>query len=77
MKLGHLNLITALLSLSGAILWMALGNVVLGLVWLGLSAVWAGAAILSLARRQTVEAAPVRRLARRISRMLLWFSVVN
>lgn len=71
MKLSRLNLLTALVSLCASAVWFAYGENATGLIWLVCSLVWLVLAIAHL-RSSTDEPNPVRRLARRLSRMLLW-----
>lgn len=71
MKLDRLNLLTALVSLVASVVWLAFGQNATGLIWLVVSVVWLA---LALARFQSSihEPNPASRLARRLSRMLLW-----
>jgi hypothetical protein len=76
MTLVALNLWTALASFAGALLFLALGHVASGMVWLLASLVWIGAAVFGLARRPDVaEPAPIKRMGRRLSRMIMFFSI--
>lgn len=71
MNLCRLNLLTALASLAGACLWLAIGQNPTGLIWLVCSLVWL---ILGVAHAKSSKREPdsMRRLARRVSRLLLW-----
>jgi hypothetical protein len=71
MKLNRLNLWTALVSLVASGVWFVAGQVATGFVWLVCSLVWLILAIVRL-RSTVIEPDPVSRLARRLSRMLLW-----
>lgn len=73
MRLCYLNLVSAGLAVLGGILWLLLGEAVPGLVWLGVSLVWLLLAGRSLSDTER-ERFPFRRLARRISRLLLFGS---
>ncbi len=73
MRLAHLNLWSALLSLLGSVVWLVLGEAPSGLVWLAASLVWVALAI-GYARNPSTEPHPLRRLARRVSRLLLFGS---
>ena len=73
MKLSRLNLLTALVSLAGALIFLWLGSAVVALLWLAITVVWLALA-LRAAGRSDVEDEPFRRLARRIYRLLLYGS---
>lgn len=73
MKTAHVSLLTALLSLLGSAVWLALGNVISGLVWLAISVVWLGVGIYHLRRLDEIEPSPLRKMARRFSRILLFW----
>lgn len=73
MRLSQLNLIAALASLVGAFVLLIFGDVVGGLIWLAASVVWLVLAIFSRRRRERAPFA-LRRLARRLSRLLLYGS---
>ena len=76
MTLVALNLWTALASFAGALLFLAFGHVVSGMVWLLASLIWIGVAVFGLARHaDSAEAAPIKRMARRLSRMAMFFSM--
>ena len=77
MKLGYLNLLTALVSLVGALIYLFLGNTVPGLVWLLFSLFWLAAAVYSTLKSNPLQPSPIRHVARRLSRMLLWFGIVE
>ncbi len=76
MRLSHLNLLTALLSLLGSLIYLATGDAVVGLVWLAISLVWLVVGIYTLSRSGETEEFPLRRLARRLSRLLMFFGVL-
>jgi len=70
MPVGRLNLFTALLSLAGAVLWLYLGEVPAGLIWLAVSLFWV---VWAMRERHTeYEPQPLRRLWRRVWRSTLW-----
>jgi hypothetical protein len=71
MRVNYLNALTALISLLASGVWFAIGQSFAGLIWLVCSLVWLALAIAYL-RSSAEEPNPVRRLARRLSRMLLW-----
>ncbi len=71
MKVSRLNLLTALLSLAGALIALFFGEVFAGLLWLAISVVWLLLAVLK-ARKPDYEGEPLQRLRRRLWRMLLW-----
>ncbi|HVX65731.1 MAG TPA: hypothetical protein VHA11_03970 [Bryobacteraceae bacterium] len=71
MKRHRLNLLTALGSLGGSAVWFATGQSATGFIWLVASLIWLGAATMRF-RLPAEEPAPAKRLARRLSRMLLW-----
>lgn len=76
MRLGHLNLLTAAVSLCGSVIWMLTGNVAVGLVWFGISIVWLTIGLWTISRSSEVEGSPVQKLVRRVSRLLLFFSII-
>jgi hypothetical protein len=76
MRLGYLNLLTALLSLAGSLFYLSTGNVVVGVVWLAISLVWLAAGFYTLTRSRAPEEFPLRRLARRVSRLVMFFGVL-
>jgi hypothetical protein len=76
MRLGYLNLLTALLSLAGSLFYLSAGNAVVGVVWLAISLVWLAAGFYALTRSSETEEFPLRRLARRFSRLLMFFGVL-
>jgi hypothetical protein len=71
MKLSRLNFVTALVAFLASGVWFAAGQNVTGVVWLACSLVWLALAIARL-RSPAVEPHPASRLARRVSRLLLW-----
>ena len=71
MKLRHLNLLTAVVSLCASLAWFAAGQNATGLAWLAGSLVWLALSIYRL-RSPSTEPEPIARMARRLSRMLLW-----
>jgi len=76
MRLGYLNPLTALLSLVGSLIYLFTGSVVVGVVWLAISLVWLAIGIYTLSRSSETEEFPLRRLARRFSRLLMFFGVL-
>ena len=73
MTVSRLNLLTALLSLIGALVALFLGNALVGLLWLAITLVWLLLAVRAAGKRD-YEHQPFSRLARRLSRLLLWGS---
>lgn len=73
MRLSQFNLIAALASLAGASVLLMFGEVVGGLIWLAASAVWLVLAFFTR-RKPGREPFPLRRLARRLSRLFLYGS---
>jgi len=73
MRLSEFNLIAALASLVGASVLLIFGDVVGGLIWLAASLVWMALAFFTR-RRPGREPFPLRRLARRLSRLFLYGS---
>ncbi len=71
MKLNRLNCVTALVVFLVSAVWFATGQNVTGLIWLVCSLVWLTLALARL-RSPAVEPHPSRRLARSLSRLLLW-----
>jgi hypothetical protein len=71
MKLSRLNLLSALVSFTLGWILLAMGQSWSGIVWLICSLVWL---CLSVAQRgaSISEPNPARRLARRLSRLLIW-----
>ncbi len=71
MKLSRLNLLSALVSFVLSCVWLAMGQSVSGIIWLVCSLVWLA---LSLAPGESsaTEDHPTTRLARRLSRLLMW-----
>ncbi len=72
MKLSRLNLLTAVVALGASLVWFATGQIATGLIWLGCSVVWLALALYRCFRPSIGEPNPMGRLARRLSRMLLW-----
>ena len=73
MRRSQLSLVTAILSLAGAVLWFALEEPVSGLIWIAISLVWAAIAI-GQTRKPAIEPAPGARLLRRFSRLIMFWS---
>jgi uncharacterized membrane protein len=73
MRTARLSFITALLSLAVAAYWIFRSNPVPAVIWLVIAVVWLGLAIKHAASEPEVEDQPVRRLARRLSRLLLYW----
>lgn len=73
MTVSRLNLLTALLSLIGALIALFAGNGFAGLVWLAITLVWLLLAVRAAWKRD-YEDEPFSRLTRRLFRMLLWGS---
>lgn len=71
MRLTHVNLLSAVLSLAGSIACLALGNVWSALVWFVASLIWVGGALYSI-RKPATESFPLRRIARRLFRLALF-----
>ncbi len=71
MRLSRLNVLAAVISSVAGCLWLAMGDALSGLIWLACSLVWL---TLAITRRSSSisEPHPVKRLAHRISRLLLW-----
>jgi hypothetical protein len=75
-----LSVLTAALSLVGAILWLALGRAAPGIIWTVISLGWLVAAMVQRSRPDEsngpdgMEPAPARRLARRFLRLILYWS---
>lgn len=74
MRRSPLSLVTAGLCLLGALVWLALGNVVSAVLWVALSAAWLLIAIVTGRRPEVIEPSPSRRLLRRFSRLLIFWS---
>jgi hypothetical protein len=74
MRRSQLSLATASLCLLGALVWLALGNVVSGLLWVVLSAIWLLIAILAGRQPDVIEPSPARRLLHRFFRVVLFWS---
>ena len=70
-KLHRVNLIAALISLAGACVWFATAQTVTGMIWLVCSLVWLASGV-AHRRSLATEREPMKRLARRVSRLLLW-----
>ena len=64
-------MIAALISLGASFVWFATGQVATGVIWLVCSVVWLGVGLVRL-RSPATEPEPMRHLARRLSRLLLW-----
>ncbi|MCX6622344.1 MAG: hypothetical protein NTY38_14995 [Acidobacteria bacterium] len=71
MKLNRLNLVTALISLGAAGVWLTIGQDVTGVIWLVCGLVWLTLAVTHF-QSPAGEPNPVIRFVRRLSRMLLW-----
>jgi hypothetical protein len=69
--LFYLNLLCALLSLIGSVLWLLLGDVISGLIWAGASLLWVVVAVFRV-RDSSDVADAASRIGRRLSRLLLW-----
>jgi hypothetical protein len=69
--LFYLNLLCALLSLIGSVLWLLLGDVISGLIWAGASLLWVVVAVFRV-RDSSGVADAASRIGRRLSRLLLW-----
>jgi hypothetical protein len=76
MRLGYLTLLAALLSFVGSLFYLFTGNVAVGVVWLAISLVWLAAGFYALTRSSEIEEFPLRCLARRFSRLLMFFGVL-
>lgn len=71
MKLHRLNVLSAFISLAVSCLWLAIGQTATGFIWLVCSLIWLVLGIAHL-RTSDTEPHPMRRLARRLSRLLIW-----
>ena len=71
MRLAHLNLLAALISLLGGLLWTIRGDIFPGLIWTAASIVWLAIGIYQVSRRSS-EHVPLSSLVRRFSRLLFW-----
>lgn len=71
MKLHRLNVLTAVASLGASCVWLVIGQNVTGLIWLVCSLVWLALGVAQM-RSPASEPHPMRRFARRLSRLLLW-----
>lgn len=69
-----LSALTAIVSLLGGVVWLALGSTVSGLLWVGISIGWLVASIAQLRTPDKTEPFPISRLLRRISRLILFWS---
>jgi hypothetical protein len=71
MTLNRLNVLCALISFVASCIWLAMGQVPSGLIWLACSLGWL---TLGIIRRGSSihEPHPMRRIANRLSRLLLW-----
>jgi hypothetical protein len=74
MRRSHVSLVTATFSLLGAVTWLAFGRSIPGLLWLALSIGWLLTAIIQWTKSDAIEPAPVQRLLRRFSRLILFWS---
>jgi hypothetical protein len=70
-RLFYLNLVCALLSLLGSVLWLLLGDAISGLVWAGASLLWVVVAVIRV-RDSNIVPDAARRIGRRLSHLLLW-----
>ena len=71
MRLVYLNLLCALFSLLGSVVWLLLGDVISGLIWAGASLLWVVAAVIRV-RDSSIVPDAANRIGRRLSRLLLW-----
>jgi hypothetical protein len=71
MRIAYLNLLAALLSLLGGLLWTIRGDLISGLIWIAASAVWLTVGIHQL-NKGDIEPSAVRRLLHRFSRLVFW-----
>jgi hypothetical protein len=74
MRRSYPSLVTAILSLLGALTWLAFGNSVSGLLWIAISIGWLLTAIVQLRRAGDIEPSQAPRLLRRLSRLVLFWS---
>jgi len=75
MKRPILNLVTSAVIFAAAVLWLAIGSGISGLLWFALSLMWLGVAFYQWVRRDhTILTEPWGSLGRRISRSLLFWS---
>jgi hypothetical protein len=71
MTRSQLNLVMAVASFVGSVGWFAIGQNPTGLIWFIGSLIWLIIAICRM-RDSAEEPRPLARLARRLSRLLLW-----
>ncbi len=74
MRRSRLSLVSAAISLVGALIWLVMGNGASGVVWLVISIGWLVASIVQWSRSAEVEPHPGRRLVRRFSRLMMFWS---
>ena len=72
MAVAQLNLVAAILALVGGIIWILVGDVVSGLIWVAISVLWLVVSIAKPHQSGDVESHPVRTLIRKFSRLFLW-----
>jgi hypothetical protein len=74
MRRSNLSLVTAVLSLLGAVAWLAFGNAAAGLLWIAISIGWLVTAIVQRIRPAQLEPLPAPKLRRRFLRLFLYWS---
>lgn len=73
MRRSHLSVLTAAISLAGALIWLATGNAAVGILWAVISFGWLLASVIHWRRPEIVEPSPGQYLVRRFSRLIrLW-----
>ena len=71
MQLHKVHALAAAAALAGSVLWFVSAQYATGLIWLAAGAVWLAAAA-KRRRSPECEPRPANRLARKLSRLLLW-----
>jgi hypothetical protein len=74
MRGAHLSLLTAAIALLGTAIWLALGEPMHGLFWAAITIVWLVTALIQFRLTREIEPNPGRRLLRRFSRLILFWS---
>jgi hypothetical protein len=69
-----LSAVTAIISLVGALVWLALGRAVSGLLWAAISIGWLVTSIIQCKRHDGPEPPLIPFLLRRFSRLILFWS---
>jgi len=71
---SQMSLISAALSFVCAVIWLATRNGATGVLWVAISIGWLVASIVKWGRSDEMEPSPGRRLVRRFSRMMMFWS---